>query len=209
MSFETSLVICAADIGSVATGRFGWASLSGSGVEQGTDPAVMISRLGRAVAEGLPVALGFECPLWMDLPAAAMELTRARQGEGNRPWSAGAGAGALATGIVQVTWILRELRRLAPTARAHLSWKAFEQAGAGLFLWEAFVTGDAKAATHHGDALLAAEAFRAALPDPEARSSVKPKGPEVMSLVGAAMLRTGWSVGPTILGVPAVVIRAA
>lgn len=208
MSFETSLVICAADIGSVAAARFGWAIFSGSGVEQGTDPAVMVARLGGDVAGGLPVALGFECPLWMDLPAAASELTKARQGEGNRPWSAGAGAGALATGLVQVTWILRELRKLAPAARAYLSWKEFAQAGSGLFLWEAFVTGKAKAETHDGDAMLAVKAFRAALPDPEARSAVRPKGTEVMSLIGAAMLRTGWAEPLAVLGVPSLVVRA-
>lgn len=56
--------------------------------------------------------------------------------------------------------------------------------------------------------MLAVKAFRAALPDPEARSAVKPKGTEVMSLIGAAMLRTGWAESATVLGVPAVVIRA-
>lgn len=208
MTTVSNLAIYAADIGSVATGRFGWASFSDVGTSSGSDPAQMVVELGKVLGRGLRVALGFECPLWMDLPSSAAELTKARNGEGNRPWSAGAGAGALATGLVQVTWILRELRKLAPTARAYLSWAEFEKAEAGLYLWEAFVTGDAKAKTHEGDAMLAVEAFRRALPNPEAHSAVQPKGTEVLSLVGAAMLRTGWTVGADVLGQPAIVIRA-
>jgi hypothetical protein len=200
-------VIYAADIGSVATGRFGWASLSDGGTTGGSDPAQMVVELGKDMARGVRVALGFECPLWMDLPSSAAELTKARQGEGNRPWSAGAGAGALATGLVQVTWILRELRRLAPTGRAYLSWAEFEQAETGLYLWEAFVTGEAKAKTHEADAMLAVEAFRRALPNPEEHSAVKPKGTEVLSLVGAAMLRTGWAGSVEVLSRPCLVIR--
>jgi hypothetical protein len=56
--------------------------------------------------------------------------------------------------------------------------------------------------------MLAVKAFRAALPDPQARSAVKPKGPDVISLIGAAMLRTGLAEPLMVLGVPSVVIRA-
>jgi hypothetical protein len=49
---------------------------------------------------------------------------------------------------------------------AHLDWNAFTTAGRGLFLWEAFVTSAAKAATHADDAMIAAEAFIKELPVP-------------------------------------------
>lgn len=208
MDSKAQLTVFAADIGSVEKGRFGWASQSASGSEQGPDPAQMVSSIAQALGQGLRVALGFECPLWVDLPKAAAELTRARKGEGNRSWSAGAGAGALATGLVEVAWILRELRNLAPTRRAFLRWSDFEQAGSGLFLWEAFVTGDAKADTHAGDAALAVKAFHCSLPNPELHAAVTPKSTEVFSLVGAAMLRSGWSDDPAVLSRPCVVIRA-
>lgn len=207
MTDESNLVIYAADIGSVAAGRFGWASFSDVGTNGGSDPAQMVVEVAKDLGRGVRVALGFECPLWMDLPSSAAELTKARNGEGNRPWSAGAGAGALATGLVQVTWILRELRSLAPTARAYLSWAEFEKAEAGLYLWEAFVTGEAKAKTHEADAVVAVEAFRRALPNPEAHSAVKPKGTEVLSLIGAAMLRTGWADSAAVLSLPCIVLR--
>jgi hypothetical protein len=47
-----------------------------------------------------------------------------------------AGAGALATGIVEVAWVLNQLRRRLPEAKAHLEWERFTADGSGLFLWE-------------------------------------------------------------------------
>jgi hypothetical protein len=78
----------------------------------------------------------------------------------------GAGAAALATGLVEVAWILGELRHRCPGTEAHLDWSQFADAGRGLFLWEAFVSADAKAATHVDDATIAVHTFRKALPDP-------------------------------------------
>jgi hypothetical protein len=70
-----------------------------------------------------PVALGFECPLFVPLNLQPEALTTARSGEGSRPWSAGAGCGALATGLVQVAWILRKIRQelQAPTPLVFLN----------------------------------------------------------------------------------------
>jgi hypothetical protein len=42
-------------------------------------------------------------------PDGRRGLGKARGGEGNRPWSAGAGSGALATGLAQGAWMLRQL----------------------------------------------------------------------------------------------------
>jgi len=53
----------------------------------------------------------------------------------------------MATGIVQVAWILSELRRRCPHAKPYLDWAKFAAAEGGMFLWEAFVTDRAKAAT--------------------------------------------------------------
>ena len=60
-----------------------------------------------------------------------------------------------------------------------------------MFLWEAFVTGDSKAATHVDDAGIAATTFRDCLPDPPAVNAVKADSP--LSLIGAALLWSGWS----------------
>ena len=130
----------------------------------------------------------------------------ARTGEGNRSWSAGAGAGTLATGAVQVAWILQALRRRAPDAQPFLDWEAFTSVGHGLFLWETFVTDRAKAATHIDDAAVAVTAFRDALPHVIAANAVTADRP--LSLLGAALLWSGWSDDLALLHAPCLVIKA-
>jgi len=157
---------------------------------------------------GCPVALGFECPLFVPLYADEMRLTNARPGEGSRPWSAGAGCGALATGIVQSTWVLQEIRGLlvAPLA-AYCDWENFDQSGSGLLIWEAFVSGIGKAEGHVADARAAAVAFAAAMPDPRKLNVVQCESP-VISLIGAALIRSGWSDDQSLLWQPCLVISA-
>jgi len=201
---NSHLLTACADIGSVAAGNFGWSSSDGT---SGSEPSTLAASVTTALNGGRPVALGFECPLFVPLADDESHLTRARPGEGNRPWSAGAGCGALATGLVQVTWILRAIQAsLASPVGAHLCWESFQTAQSGLFLWEAFVSSKSKPSTHIGDAKAAVEAFNQSLPNPSAVNAVTCNTP-VYSLVGAAMLRTGWSNTPDILGQPCLVIK--
>ena len=185
-----------ADIGSVPRRRFGWARSDGRDetIERhcgGTEIADLVGAVAADLAEGRSVALGFECPLYVPVPEEPLRLGAARVGEGNRSWSAGAGAGALATGLVEVAWTLEELRRRAPDLPVFLEWERFRTAGVGLFLWEAFVTDKAKAATHVDDAIVAVAAFRGALPDPAAANAVTSERP--LSLLGCALLWSRWS----------------
>jgi alkylated DNA nucleotide flippase Atl1 len=207
-------VIYAADIGSVTAGNFGWARLDADRdsdrIEHdgGTD----IAELVEAIAHDLNdrrrgVALGFECPLFVPVPVDALRLGKARPGERDRPWSGGPGTGALATGLVQTAWVLSEIRQRCPTAFAYLGWDEFAAAGVGLFVWEAFVTGEAKAATHADDALVAATTFRDALPAPVAANAVTAERP--LSLLSAAMLWSGWTSDLEALHTPCLVIKAS
>ena len=199
------VVICA-DIGSVARGNFGWWSSRG---ESGNLPSTLASHVSVALKSGMPVALGFECPLFVPLVEEELLLTSARPGEGTRAWSAGAGCGALATGLVQVAWVLQAIRRhLAGTVPSFVAWEPFVSANSGLFLWEAFVTGGAKQISHTADAQAGAEAFIRALPNPMKANAVVCQA-AVYSLVGAALLRTGWSSDPSILQEPCLVVRAS
>ena len=138
-----------------------------------------------------------------------MRLTAARRGDGSRAWSAGAGTGALATGLVEVCWILREVRReLGREVACHLDWRTFSEGG-GLFVWEAFVSGGAKPQVegnrHAADAMAAVEAFVDALPDPTAANAVQER--DVISLVGMTLLRTGWTRDVESLGRSCLVIK--
>jgi hypothetical protein len=113
----------------------------------------------------------------------------------------------MATGIVEVAWILSELHKRLPDAAPYLDWAEFAAAGRGLFLWEAFVTDLAKAATHVDDATVAVVSFRGSLPDPTASNAVAAERP--LSLLGAALVWSGWSSDSDLLRTPCLVIKAA
>ena len=199
------LEIFCADIGSEAKGRFGWAKSTDDAFE-GTSLQALADEVAAALVNGSPVALGFECPLFVPISPEPARLTSARIGEGSRPWCAGAGAGALATGLTQVVWVLRAIRsQLEASVPATLSWTRFKREG-GLFLWEAFVSAEAKANGHAADALVAVQSFETALPDPTTSNAIQAR--EVHSLIGAAMLRTGWASDLALLAQPCLVIRA-
>jgi len=198
------IVVCA-DVGSVAKGNFGWWSSLG---ESGTTPSGLATHVAAALNAANPVALGFEYPLFVPLVESEQQLTSARAGEGSRAWSAGAGCGALATGLVQVAWVLRAVRQqLIEPAIAFLAWAPFVSSGSGLLLWEAFVSGPAKRACHIADAEVGAQAFIQALPNPVSANAIVCSSP-VYSLVGAALLRTGWSSNVSVLEEPCLVLRA-
>mgnify|MGYP000265226483 CR=1 FL=1 len=206
------LAVYCADIGSIKQGNFGWAreEVPAGGIERhrgGTEILGLVDAVAQDLGAGVPVALGFECPLFVPVPEDPSSLGAARPGEGTRPWSAGAGTGALATGLVQAAWVLFALRNRGPSERVFLDWTAFEAAGAGLFLWEAFVTGKAKAVTHVDDATIAVACFTAALPDPARANAVIAERP--LSLVGAAALWAAWSDEIELLRKPCLVLKAA
>jgi len=201
---ERLTVVCA-DVGSVASGNFGWWSSAGA---SGSAPSALSSHVASILNSRAPVALGFECPLFVPLVENEASLTSARPGEGSRPWSAGAGCGALATGLVEVAWVLRAIRaQLVRPESAFLAWPPFIQSRAGLFLWEAFVSGPQKRSSHVADAQVAVQAFAQGLPDPSTKNAVVCESP-VHSLVGAALLRTGWSQNLALLAEPCLVLKA-
>lgn len=198
------IVIVCADVGSVAKGNFGWWSSLG---ESGDRPSDLALHVSAALKSGTPVALGFECPLFVPLHDDDLHLTKARPGEGSRPWSAGAGCGALVTGLVQTAWVLQAIKgQLGQPISAFLSWDEFSASGSGLYLWEAFVSGKAKGESHIADARLAVDAFAQSLPDPT-RSNAVSCDTRIYSLVGATLLRTGWSDDPRLLHEPCLVVR--
>ena len=191
------LVVFCADVGSVKRGRFGWAR----GQPQSDDFLLedSIEKLVQAVADdlrsGALVALGFECPLFVPLRERPEELTSGRRGDGNRPWSAGAGCAVLAVGLTQVPWILREVRRevrrtLGDVPPSYLRW---DQAGRMVRAssCRSVCVGGCQSSTrpaHTGDAELAVRAFLDALPHLERTNAIQED--RVQSLVGAALLRS-------------------
>lgn len=152
------------------------------------------------------VAIGFECPLFVPISDNPALLTSARQGEGNRAWSAGAGSGALATRLTETVWIFSMIKNMTKlTIKATFNWQRFIDYNFNLFIWEAFVTKDSKAKTHHRDAKIAVEKFLNEYPNIEQANDVTTEKP--YNLAGASLLRVGLTNHIGLLSRPCVVIK--
>lgn len=160
------LLVLGVDVGSVRRkGGLSWSSAD-QAVRGGDDPSTLAQVVASALDAGQRVAMAFECPLSMPVPGTQNEawkaLGKARTGEGNRSWSAGAGTGALATGLVQLAWVLAYLRthcRSTPSVTTQL--EKFFAGQANLLIAEALVTSHGKpeptgGSQDHVDALAAA-----------------------------------------------------
>ena len=196
-----------ADVGSIKSGNFGWAcedsggsSFSGSSIQD------FASSIFTELREGVPVALGFECPLFIPVGRDPIDVLKQRKGESGRPWAAGAGTSSLVTGLAESFWVLARIHEELPfEPPLYFSWPAFREAGEGILLWEAFVTKDDKAGSHEGDAEAAIRGFMGALPNPEDANVIRED--TVFSLIAASALRAGWAGAAELIGQPCLVIR--
>lgn len=168
--------VVAVDVGSVRS-NFAWAALDLPGRrpvgEGGSHPEGAALAVLEALDTGVPVALGFEAPLMVPVsPVGPVDawrtLGQARQGETtdgrSRPWSAGAGSGSLATGLVQLAWVLERVGSGVPGLRCTTRPDPWLAGDAELFVWEAFVSGTGKPVPsgitqHAADAAAAADTF--------------------------------------------------
>lgn len=203
-----------ADAGSVARSNFGWVRADSAAPDatpaEGDSIERMVDGMLHDLRTGLGIALGFECPLFVPVPAEATALGKARSGEctketGNKPFTGSAGACAAMTGLVELAWALRRVHDELPSCAGTLDWGAFAGGRADVFLWEAFVSGKEKGKSHASDASLGVRAFLASLPDPVAASRVQAVSP--LSLVGATLLWAGLTSDPRVLHQPVPVLR--
>jgi hypothetical protein len=202
------LRIACIDVGSALS--TGWASELVERAEsqrQGADIQDLLPIIQSHLNAAGPVALGFECPLYVPVRTELSQLNRGRLGEGSPAWSSSIGATVMASGIPLVLWVLERLKEAAPAAAtATVDWLAFLRAPSGILLWEAFVTGPAKAGSHAADAAAAIRTFTDHLPRLRADKG-PPQEPHVQSLVGAALLRTGWSTDLSLLARPCLMLK--
>ena len=197
---ETRVV--AVDIGSVARSKFAWAAFDAprrSLVLDGADPETAVLALKLRLLAGAQAALLLEAPMAVPVPGSEPEawrgLGQARGGEGNRPWSAGAGAAALATGLAQGAWMLRQLTAAVPGLKVTTQLGQWRPGIAQLLLAEAFVTAAGKpeplpAGQHAADAAAAGLAMVELLDSPETLASAVHCSPmESFNLLAAIALR--------------------
>lgn len=197
------MLVAAIDVGSPS--KMGWASSRGrSGCG---DPSDLIADLTDALVLGLPVCLGFEAPLWAPRGRTFDRMTANRGGVEatmRRPWSAGAGCGALAAGLANMAWILESIHKSIGPVDATTQLDRFQAKASGLFVWEAFVSGDKKASSHEGDAAIAVAAFNRNWPNLASAIDHEPS----VNLAAASLLSAGHKVDPDELSLPGLVIAA-
>ena len=197
------------DIGSPRRNNTGWA-IVGAMSRTGTDLDEGISTIASAVLSG-PLALGFEAPNFVPMRENPADLTRPRDGERDRAFSAGAGAAVLVTGTVVVPYVLGRLRRAAPSATATLDWQGWphsDGASQQMLLFEAFVSNKSadRATRHIDDAVLAAQSLQARLSRNEIIES-DVKVDRAFNILGAMMMRTGWTDDASVLAQACLVIK--
>jgi len=196
-------VIYAVDVGAPGSG-LAWARVaphSGQIPSGSTDYNLLLELLAHDLRSELPVALGFEAPLFLPVASAINDLTRARRNEPSS-WSFGPGAYVTTVAIPLIALTLRHVRsEIDPPPRVSFDaerWLAPDAPGSNLLLWEAFVWGVAharepNAAGLRADVQDAATAVRAFLQweaaEPRQPSSVTAQDP--ISIVGAASLWSG------------------
>ena len=201
------LTVFCADVGSIKQKKFGWAASYADGRDVSGDS---IEEFAKGISEQIrlsrKVAVGFECPLFIPVRKDPRAVNSARNGEGNRSWSAGSGTSALTTGLAEVLWVMNDLSRLLGyRPKASFSWTEFLKTES-VFLWEAFVSSLAKGSDHANDAQIAVSHFKESMPDPELCNAIKES--EIFSLVGAAALRAGWASDINVVSEQCLVIKA-
>jgi hypothetical protein len=146
-------------------------------------------------------------PLFIPVPPDSVLLGKARPCDANAPaWCSPVGASVLAIGLPEVAWVLSFLREHGPDAQVFFRWERFAELQSGMLLWEAFVTRDAKGATHEEDARIGVNTLCNQLPNPGNANGDDTARP--LSLVAACAMWAGWEVQMEDLRSPCVLVRA-
>lgn len=199
------------DIGSPRKKNLGW-SMAGRWSCEGNNIDCCIEALATVLREG-PIALGFEAPLFVPKRNCPSELLKARSGECsdgvNRSFSAGAGATVLVAALVVVPYILSKLKTAVRNAKPFFDWSSeLSEPGQTLF-FEAFVTNQGSRLDkrrHVEDARRAVKAFQLGMLQPKKFTSSVDE-PNCFSLLGAMLLRTGWTADREFLSRPCLVVK--
>ncbi len=195
--------VLAIDVGKAE--NLGWADSEGNKGGH-TTLEEQLAYAGAKLADGQPVALGFEAPIWVPLRDDLKTFNKSRGGVEsslNRPWSASAGCIVTAQALALMPLCLNVLKTalegrdiLATTIPA--TWHR----DGGLLVWEAFVSGKHKGSDHADDADLAVKAFM----DREDRLVSDIPDQSAFSMAAAALLTTKWAVRSEELTAPSIVI---
>ncbi len=187
--------ICVIDIGSPKLGNIGWCVYDAlhNKYYKGADLLKLYPVLSN-ICENNGLILGLEAPLFVPLRTDLLLATKARKGEGRRPWSAGAGAQVLALNLPIMTHIFKNLLHLKPNLKFSFSADNFTAATEEVMIFEALVSGTDKGNTHIDDAEIMVNSCKKYL-----QKQLLPKnileteiGVEYFNLAAAALQRVGY-----------------
>lgn len=201
-------VVYACDIGSLKSGTFAWARNASpdSAPAASVDIDDLVAAVTRDVANGLPIALGFEAPLFLPVPDDSSQLNSGRTGEASRSMFAPAGAAVTTLGVHESAWIFKRLRVALPADMSlTFDWTISDHKPKEIFIWEAFVSSTAHSDTHERDAATAVQYFLAHIANLDAVNAVTCSNP--LSLISAAALWSGWLTDIESLHIPCLVLR--
>lgn len=216
MSAIPSMVVACLDVGSAR--NTGWAVWNDGAASTGGDLETLVSRVVKPLADGRRLAIGFECPLFVPRRDDPLELTKRRAGEVGVNWCGGPGGSVLATGIVQVGWVLEQIATRVPRLMGTTRWREFADGRAQVWVWEAFVTSGADAPAnvdemvechtqHERDALAATLEARRRLENPDGPASDLTE-PTSSSIAAMQLIAAGLASDLCLLKEPCVVIKA-
>jgi hypothetical protein len=196
---DESIHVAVVDIGSLK--NLGWAVQGPRVEEKGADIDALVEALTAAINAG-PLALGFEAPMFVPYGREPSSLDKGRQCDGDRAFSAAAGACVLTKALVIVPYILQQLRKRARDARPTFKWLE-PLLGRDLLLFEAFVTHTSES-SHIECAQLALTKFQKMRRDGTLQSAEQEP---TLNLLGAILLRMRWTDDLTVLSEPCLVVR--
>ena len=141
------------DVGSPKLGHIGWSTYnvenqalaSGELLDDFFSPFLQTLEKRGAV-------LGLEAPLFVPIRDELMLLTKGRKGEGNKPWSGGAGAQVLALNLPIMLYIFKHLSKTCTNIKWVINAAEFDASPFQVCLFEALVSGKNKGASHLEDA---------------------------------------------------------
>lgn len=202
MKLKNNYNICVIDVGSPRLGNLGWCLVDVDTHEEqtGSNIADIFPHLGQAL-KNKGLILGLEAPLFVPLREDPMLATKARKGEGRRPWSAGAGAQVLTMNLPIMVYLFEGIKSVCPHVSFAINENEFTSAPHQIMLFEALVSGQDKGYSHINDAQIMARSCT-----PYSAQHILPPSilePEVgttfFNLAAAALLRCGLEIAATAL----------
>lgn len=149
--------VCVIDVGSPKLGNLGWSFIdTKASKEYEGDHLDDLVTLIVNHSESRPLILGLEAPLFVPLREDLILATKARKGEGRRPWSAGAGAQVLAMNLPIMTYLFRHIVAELSDINFIINPQDFSGKPGEILIFEALVSGADKGESHIHDAQIMA-----------------------------------------------------